>query len=161
MTLVILLVLVLSLFAIAFVTKRRFGVLGLGLTAGLVLSQVLTKDTAGFLRYFDFPIGSLTYEAAGSALLILAPALVLLVSGPKYSDRRLAIAGSALFAVFGVVLLLTPLAPILITADPSVQPMMSAIALNNPTIISAGVIAAVVDMMHAQGKTSFGKKAKH
>ena len=161
MTLVILLVLVLSLFAVAFVTKRRFGVLGLGLTAGLVLSQVLTKEMAGFLRYFDFPIGSLTHEAAGSALLILLPALVLLVSGPKYSDNRFAIAGSAAFAVFGAALLLMPLGPVLVTFDHSIQPMLSMIALNSPSITSAGVIAAVADMMHAQSGKPFGKKGKH
>ena len=97
MALTILVMILLGLFAIAFVTKRRFGVLGLGLTAGLVLSRELTSETASFLQYIDFPVGSLSYTALSTCLLILLPALVLLISGPKYQDKRLAAVGALMF----------------------------------------------------------------
>ena len=162
MTLIILLVLAAALFGIAFLTKRRYGVLGLGLTGGLVLSQQISRDFAAFLRATDVPVEPLPFATAASLVLILAPALIMLFSGPKYTDQRYAIAGSVLFAVFGTVLLLPSLVPSLPFDDKAVvQPLLSTIALNSPLIISAAVIVAVFDMMHAQGKSPLGKKSKH
>lgn len=161
MTLVILLVLAVSLFALAFFTRRRFGVLGLGLAAGLVLSNQLTKDVATFLQLGDFPVEPLSHKSAAIVLLVLAPVVAMLVSGPKYSDKRAAVIGSTIFAVFGTVLLLAPLSMSLPLTDVSIQPVLSMIALNSPMIISAGIIAAIIDMMHDQGKKPFTKKGKH
>lgn len=158
----ILLVLAAALFGLAFLTKRRYGVLGLGLAAGLVLSQEVSKEVAAFLQMVDFPVSPLPFTAAASMVLILSPSLVMMFAGPKYTDKRYAIVGSALFAVFGTVLLLAPLVTSLPFNDrAAIQPMLSQIAANSPLIISAGVIAAVADMMHAQGKTPLGKKSKH
>lgn len=161
MSLPILLVLAVVLFAIAYVTKRRFGVLGLGLTAGLVLSREVSKEVAGFLQYLDMPVGSLPFPVAASVLLILAPALLMLISGPKYSDHRLVLVGSAAFAVFAVVLLMGPLAPILVQSERSLQPLLTNIAQNSSLIIAVGVGAAVLDTMYAHGKKPLGKKSKH
>lgn len=162
MTLITLLVIAAVLFGLAFLTKRRYGVLGLGLAGGLVLSQQISKDVAATLQSLDVPVEPLPFTAAASVLLILAPALVMLFSGPKYSDKRYAIVGSALFAVFGVVLLLAPLVTNMPFADRStIQPLISQVALSTPFIISIAVIAAVIDMMHAQGKSPLGKKSKH
>jgi len=162
MTLIILLVLAAGLFGLSFITKRRYGVLGLGLAGGLVLSQEVSKEVAAFLQYVDFPVEPLPFTAAASIVLILAPALVMLFSGPKYADQRYAIVGSVLFALFGTVLLLAPLVSSLPFTDrATIQPLLSQVALNSPLIISVGVIAAVVDMLHAHGKSSFGKKSKH
>lgn len=161
MTLVLLLVLAVSLFALAFFTRRRFGVLGLGLAAGLVLSNQLTKEVATFLQLGDFPVEPLSHQSAAIVLLVLAPVIAMLVSGPKYLDKRAAVIGSAIFAVFGTVLLLAPLSMSLPLASSPMQPVFSTIASNSPMIIAAGIIAAVVDMMHDQGKKPFAKKGKH
>ncbi len=161
MSLPILLVLAVFLFAVAYVTKRRFGVLGLGLIAGLVLSQQVSKEVANVLKYLDFPIGSLTFPIVASILLILAPALLMLLSGPKYSDKRLAVGGSILFAIFATVLLLGPLSISLVMSDRSLQPLLSSVALNSPAIISSGVVLAVIDTMYAHGKKPVDKKGKH
>ncbi len=161
MSLPFLIVLALLLFGLAYITKRRFGVLGLGLVAGLVLSQQISKEAANVLKYLDFPVGTLTFPVAASALLILAPALLMLISGPKYSEKRLAIGGSILFAVFAVVLLLGPISISLVMSDRSLQPLLSSIAQNSPTLISIGVVLAVVDTMYAHGKKPVDKKSKH
>ena len=162
MTLMVLLALAATLFGLAFLTKRRYGVLGLGLAGGLVLSQQISKDFAALLQSLDVPVEPLPFTAAATAVLILAPAFIMLFSGPKYTDKRYAIAGSLSFAVFGAVLLLAPLVTSLSFSDrATIQPLITMIALNSPLIISAGVIAAVVDMMHAQGKSPLGKKSKH
>ena len=162
MTLVILLILAAALFGLAFLTKRRYGVLGLGLAGGLVLSQEVSKEVAAFLQSVDVPVEPLPFTAAASIALILAPPLILLFAGPKYTDQRYAVAGSALFAVFGTVLLLAPIVTSMPFTDrTAIQPLLSTVAANSPLIISAGVIMAVVDMMHAHGKSSLGKKGKH
>ena len=161
MTLLILLVIAVALFALAFFTRRRFGVLGLALTAGLVLSEQLTGEVATFLKLGDFPVEPLSHKSAAIVFLIIAPALVLLFSGPKYSDKRAAIIGSLMFAIFGTVLLLAPLSMSLPLSSTSIAPMLSQIALHSPTIIAAGIIAAIADTMHAQGKKPFDKKSKH
>ncbi|MEO5499788.1 MAG: hypothetical protein ABIR46_04790 [Candidatus Saccharimonadales bacterium] len=161
MSLPFVVVLAVLLFGLAYVTKRRFGVLGLGLVAGLVLSREIAKETADVLKYLDFPIGSLTFPIAASVLLILVPALLMLISGPKYSDKRLAIGGSIVFALFAVILLLGPISVSLVMSDRSLQPLLTTIAQNSPILISIGVVLAVVDTMYAQGKKPVGKKGKH
>lgn len=158
---VILVVVALSLFGLAFFTRRRFGVLGLGLAAGLVLSNEATKTVADFLQYFDFPVEPFSTTSAAKTLLIVAPALALLVAGPKYSEQKIAILGSLMFAVFGTVLLLAPLSMTFPTADGAFQPIISQIALNTSSITAVAVILAVADMMHAQSMRPFGKKSKH
>ncbi|HAC55869.1 TPA: hypothetical protein DCF80_00060 [Candidatus Saccharibacteria bacterium] len=161
MTLLILVVVALGLFALAFVTKRRYGVLGLGLTAGLVLSQELSKELAVILTASDFPVEPLTFQSAATIVLILAPALALLFAGPKYSDQRFAVAGSAMFAVYATLLLLAPLTTSLPITDPSIQPTINQVAQYSSIIISVGVIVAVLDLMHSHGKMPLSKKSKH
>lgn len=161
MTLLVLALIALGLFGLAYVTKRRFGLLGLGLTAGLVLSREISKDTAGILEVSDFPVEPLTPIAAATVLLILSPALVMLFAGPKYYQKRAALIGSAMFGVFGIVILLPALVGVVPTTDPSVVPTLSFIAMNSPWIIAAGVIAAVFDIMQTHSKKGLGKKDKH
>ncbi len=161
MSLPFLVILAVLLFALAYITKRRFGVLGLGLVAGLVLSQQISKETANVLKYLDFPVGTLTFPVVASVLLILAPALLMLISGPKYSEKRLAIGGSLLFALFATLLLLGPISISLVMSDRSLQPLLSSIAQNSATLISIGVVLAVIDTMYAHGKKPVDKKAKH
>lgn len=162
MTLAILIALALGLFSLAFLTKRRYGVLGLGLAGGLVLSQEISKELADVLQSLDVPVEPLPFTTAASIALILAPPLIMMFSGPKYTDQRYVIVGSTLFAVFGSVLLLAPIVTSLPFSDrATIQPLLSTLAANSPFIISVAVIVAVMDMMHAQAKPSLGKKSKH
>lgn len=161
MTLVIIVGLAVSLFALSYFTKRRFGVLGLGLAAGLVLSQELTRYLATFLQYGDFPVEPLGYKASATVLLILAPAVVLLFSGPKYFHKRQAVIGSVLFAVLATTMLIEPLAWNLPTTDTSVEPVTSFIATNTPFIIITGVVVAILDTLHTHTSKALPKRGKH
>lgn len=162
MTVVILLLIGLILFGLSYIAKRRYGVLGLGLTAGLVLSQEVSKEVANFLQYVDFPVDPLPFVDAARVALILIPSLVMLFSGPRYTDQRYAVIGSALFAIYGVVLLLAPVVANVQSADRiAIQPFISAVAANTSTIVAIGITAAVIDVLHSQGKSSFGKRSKH
>ena len=81
---IIFVVLAIVLFTGAFLSKRRFGLLGLGLTAGSVISTIwnynagLVVSASGLV-----PEGPLT-DAVTSALLILLPAILLFFHGYSY-----------------------------------------------------------------------------
>ena len=161
MTLVILAVLAISLFTLAYLTRRRFGVLGLGLTAGVLLARDVSGDVENFLKYADMPVDPLSFGTAALVLLVLTPALLLLFSGPKYGGPKMALLGSLAFAVFGTVLLLAPLSRDLPLQDASIQPVMTFVAQNSSLIVAACVVLAVLDALNMQKTKHFGKKSKH
>lgn len=161
MTLVIIAGLAVALFAAAYFTKRRFGVLGLGLAAGLVLSQELTRYVATFLQYGDFPVEPLKYTTAATVLLILAPVVAMLFSGPKYFDKHKAIVGSLMFAVLGTVMLIGPLARDLPMADKTTEPVISLIADYTSIVIISGIVLALLDTLHMHTTKLMPKKGKH
>jgi len=161
MTLVILLIVLACLSLLAYVTKRRFGVLGLALCAGLVLSQQLTGDVSNVLKAGDVPVEPLGYASAASALLILLPALTLLLAGPKYHDARMRLVGALGFGAFATMLLLGPLTTDLPTLDTSVKPALDMVAANKTWIITIAVILAVLDTFALHSKALGGKKSGH
>lgn len=158
MTLVIILVVLVSLTFFAYASKRRYGVLGLALTAGLVLSQQIARDTSNFLRAADMPVEPLAYQSAASILLILLPSLVLLLAGPQYTVKRSRVIGSVAYGLFATVLLIGPLTIDLPTLDATVKPVLDIIAANKATIVTIAVVAAVVDMFSASKPQKLSKK---
>ena len=154
MTLVTILILFASLTLLAYLSKRRFGVLGLALCAGLVLSQQITRDTSNFLRATDVP----AYQSAASIILILLPSLVLLIAGPQYLSKRSRIIGAVGYGLFGSLLLIGPLVSGLPSLDPALQPTLTAIAMNTSWLLATGIIVAVFDMFSASSPKKFSKK---
>ena len=149
------------LFLLAFVTKRHYGILGLGLTAGMVLSEQIATETAALLRYLDFPTDPLSPLNAARVFLILAPSLLLMLAGPKYTDKKHVIIGSVLYALFGTFLLLAPLVASFPATDTSTQQYLAQIAYNSSLITALAVAVAVFDLMKLHRKKPVDKKAKH
>ncbi len=145
MALMIIIVILLALFALAFLTKRRFGILGLGLAAGALLATQLTRSVSLLLDQNDIPVAPLTSLAVASMLLTLLPALVLLISGPKYSQRSHAIFGSLAFALMGTLLLLGPLTTSL-PIELSLRGFFNEIAKYQSSILAVAISLAVVDV---------------
>jgi hypothetical protein len=161
MTLVIIIIILVSLTLLAYSSKRRFGVLGLALCAGLVLSQQLARDTSNVLEANAVPVQPLAYSSAASVLLILLPAFILLIAGPKYQGKRAQLLGSVGFGVFATILLLGPLTADLPTLDTTIKPTLDMIAANKAWLLSIGVTIAVADMFIANRGKVFGKKSSH
>src|SRR5438552_208518 len=107
--LLVLAVLLAALFALAYITKRRFGVLGLALCAGSLLSASWTSTLTPWVESRGVVFVSPPLSAVVSTLLILGPALVLLFSGPTYSGKLQRIAGALAFAALAFVFLLQPI----------------------------------------------------
>lgn len=158
MTLIIVILLLVTMSALAFATRRRFGVLGLALCAGVLLSQLASGDVTNILRAGDVPVEPLSYQTAARVLLVIAPAMVLLFAGPRYTTKHAQIAGAIGFGVFATVLLLPPLTTDLPISDDTIRPVLTFIAANSNWIITAAIIAAISDMLHTNTKKPLDKK---
>ena len=161
MTLIIIVVGMFALFALAFVTKRRFGVLGLALAAGVVLSQQVSANGASLLRSWNIPVQPLSYDAVAAAVIILLPSLVLLAGGPTYVSKKLAIVGSIGYALLGTFFVLGPLTTALPTDDPNIRNLLTIIANWQTTIVGLALILAIVDvfLVHGTSKNRHRKRS--
>ena len=150
MALVIILSIAVVLFLLAFLTKRRFGVLGLGLAAGVVLSQLWAVTLAAILQGQGVPVSPLSYSTVGQVAIILIPSLLLLIGGPKYHDKKGAIIGALLYAAFAVLFVIAPITRDFAVAGDT-SPIFDFIAQWQNVLIALGVVLAIIDMMLAHG----------
>lgn len=162
MTLVIIIGIFLALFALALVTKRRFGVLGLGLAAGAVLAQNWSREVGQVLEAQQIPVEPLSYWVAATIALIITPPLLLLIAGPVYTDRKYALAGAVCFALLGTLLLMGPITSDLPIIDGDVKSVFDFIASWQNLLIAGGLALAIIDMLLANGSKHHSKKSdKH
>jgi len=157
--LLVLAVLLVSLFALAYITKRRFGVLGLALCAGSLLSASWTSTLTPWVESQGIIFVSPPLTAVVSTLLILGPALLLLFSGPTYSSQIQRIAGAAAFAILSFVFLLQPIG-IAFVFDDSTSQIYSSIQQSSNLIVVVGILAALGDILITRTPHS-SKKPSH
>lgn len=152
----------LVLFGLAFMTKRRFGVLGLALSAGALLSSLWANDLVGIVERSGFSTASITTAGLVSAALVIAPALLLLFSGPSYRSTRGKLIGSLLFTVFASALLIEPLGRSLVL-DPAAKTIYDTVASYSQIVISAGIVLSLFDLLaiHTSGGSHGKSKGKH
>jgi hypothetical protein len=133
------------LFAGAFISKRRFGLLGLALTAVATLSSIWSyiaglEVSATWL----VPEGVITQAVAQSAVVLL-PAILLLFHGYSYKNVVSRIVGSFLFTILALAFLVDPIRYAL-PLEGLGATVYSYLTQYKDIIISAGVILAVVDL---------------
>lgn len=133
------------LFAGAFLSRRRFGLLGLALTAGATLSTIWSYDAGLIVSGTGvFPEGVIT-QAVTQSLVVLLPAILLLFHGYSYKNSISRIIGSLLFTVLALAFLVEPISYAL-PLDGIGKVVYSNIRNYKDLIISVGVILAVVDL---------------
>ena len=158
---VIFVIIVVALFVIAFATKRRFGVLGLALAAGAMLSSLWTKELtplveqSGFVSITLPPLASLV-----AAALVLLPAVLLFFSGPVYKDKGSRVIGSLAFAVLALALLLEPLGSALVLQDMGKQ-IYDFFVENKVYIVTAGLVFALFDILATKTPRHHKESLKH
>lgn len=150
MALVIILGIAVVLFVSAFATKRRFGALGLGLAAGVVLSQLWSVTVSSLLEAQKIPVEPLSYSTVGQIALILIPSLLLLIGGPKYHDKKGAFVGALLYAAFATLFVVAPITRDFAVAG-DVSPIFEFIASWQNVLVGLGVLLAIGDMLLAHG----------
>ncbi|MDB5165705.1 MAG: hypothetical protein JWM00_595 [Candidatus Saccharibacteria bacterium] len=147
----------LLLFGLAYFTKRRFGVLGLALAAGAMLSSLWAQQLTPLVKSTGIDIAVPPLATVVAVILVLLPAVLLLTSGPTYHKKVEQVIGALLFATLAVALLIEPLGSGLILQGDSKQ-VYDWFFENRVYLVTAGLIAALVDLLFA--KTSSGR-TKH
>lgn len=133
------------LFAMSYIVKRRFGVLVLALLAGSLLASLWTEALTPIVASFGFVTIKPPLSSLVALTVTLAPALILLLSGPAVHGKYERIFGSLIFAVVATVLSFEWLNDALVI-DGYGQYLHDFIQLYRAPILTAGVIAAVFDM---------------
>ena len=145
-----------SLFAVAYITKRRFGVLGLALCAGSILSIAWANSLTPWIQSQGISVVAPPLGSVVSTLLVLAPALLLLFSGPTYSSNVQRVIGSAAFAILALMFLLQPIG-IALVLDSTGTDIYAALSDNSSGIIAFGIVLALGDMLMTRSSHK-GKK---
>ncbi len=146
-SLVVFVVVFAALFALAFFTKRRFGILGLALTAGATLSSLWADPLAQSLEDVGVVTGSLPVVAVTSISLLLLPPILAVFSKPKYHDSILRIGGAVCFALLGLAFSVGPLGAAFELDDQ----LYSLLAENYSYLVTAGLVLAMIDLLMTRG----------
>ncbi len=157
LSLAILLGLALALFSLAFFTKRRFGVLGLSLAAGALLSTNWTGTLTPFIEQQGVSLVVPPLSTVVAAALILAPPLLLLLGGPTYGALWPRLLGSLAFALLAMAFLRVVLGEALNLDGPGEQ-AYTLLKNYQSTIIVVGLVGAIVDIMFTRNKHGKDKK---
>ena len=137
-------ILMAALFAAAFFTKRRFGLLGLALAAGSLLSVIWGYDASLIAGLFGFSGGPMT-SAVVTSIMVLLPAGLLLFHGYTYKSLVGRILGAALFTILATAFLVEPLSHVITVQGPAAN-IYQWVVSNRTSVIGVGLIAAIVDL---------------
>lgn len=139
-------IIVASLFAATYFTRRRYGVLALALCAGSILSGLWAADVTPLVREAGVELLSPPLASVVATSLVLFPAVILLFSGPKYTKRLPRLIGSVLFALLATALILQPLYNGLVL-DASGTQVYDFLNDNKSYIITAAIVYALFDIL--------------
>lgn len=134
-----------ALYLASFISKRRFGVLGLALLAGATLSGLWGETVTFIVNGLGVHSVAPPLNIIVGAAIIIFPALLLLLSGPTYKKILQRMIGSLAFALLAVALLLEPLSRMLVI-DGTGRQVYGLLLQYSVTIITACVIFAVLDL---------------
>lgn len=155
-----LVVFIVVLWLLAFMTKRRFGVLGLALAAGALLSSLWSRDMVALLDSFGLSFATLSTAGFVAIAIVLLPAFLLLFSGPSYKTARARIVGATLFAVLAVTLIAVPLERA-IPLDGLGRSLFELIDRYSVYIITGGVVLALLDILGIHATGGHEKRGRH
>lgn len=154
-------VLAIVLFGCAFFSKRRFGLLGLALTAGATLSTIWEHEAGLVLSGFGLlPQGPLASAITLSSVVLL-PAVLLLFHGYTYKNTIGRVVGSLLFTILALAFLVGPIGYALVLEGAGAE-VYRVFTDNKDLIISAGVVLAIFDLFLTKPAPRLDKsKKKH
>jgi hypothetical protein len=148
-----------ALFIGAFITKRRFGLLGLALAAGSLLSGIWGYDIVLMANGFGVPNTPLSTAVITSVIVIL-PAFVLLFHGYSYKNHIARLFGAFLFMILALAFLIDPLGHILMPVGFGAD-VYNWLVNYKTLIIGAGLILAILDLFLTRPVGLNEKKSKH
>lgn len=137
------------LFAVVFFTKRRFGLLGLALAAGSILSGLWSQDLTPLIRQMGLEIISPPLSSIVAAVLVLLPAVVLLFISPTNKKMIHRAIDAVAFAFVALAFLLPVLGDALILEEQGLE-IYSFLTEYRNWIITTGIGYALVDLLLAK-----------
>jgi len=152
-------IIIAGLFAAAFFARRRFGLLGLALAAGSLLSGLWSYDGGLVASLFSIPSNPLT-AAVIYAIILLLPAALLLFHGEKYKTIFGRVIGSVLFALLATAFLIEPLSRV-VTPQGIGQDIFRWFGEYKSLVIGSGLILAIVDLFLSKPAHFPGRHHKH
>lgn len=147
------------LFVSAYVHKRRFGLLGLALTAGSILSTIWGYNAELVIAVFGIRSSPLT-SALVLIVITLLPAAILLFHGYVYKTIISRIIGAFLFSLLALAFLIEPIGHVLMPSGIGLEVYDLIIYYKN-TIIGIGLIIAIVDLFFTKPAILDDKRHKH
>lgn len=142
------LVIMIVLFVAAFVFKRRFGVLGMGLAVGAILSDIWTDSLIDLAGQNGIIIESYGPMAV-SLIVVMAPVVALFFKGYSCRPLLLRLISSAMFAVLAMAFLIEPLSHSVVVSGPGAE-LFNMLLEKRNLIIGVGLALAVVDFLLAK-----------
>jgi len=159
MTVILILVgLVLGLFVGAFLSKRRFGVLGLGLAAGAIISPIWGENAGFVISSTGLVSEGPIVNTIALSVLILVPAVLFMFHGYTYKHIFGRVVGSLLFTILAAGFLIGPIGATLTLTGP-VGNVYNWLDANHELIVTVGVAFAIADFFLA--KTVHKSEKKH
>lgn len=143
---VILLVIIAVLFVVTYITRRRFGVLGLALCAGYLLSNMWTGQVTPWIQGAGFDMFVPPLSSVVAAALVLLPAVLLLFSGPANHGKWKRLIAAAAFALLAAAFLLGPLGSSL-SLDGNGAKIYHFLVDNKSIIITVAIAYALYDVL--------------
>ncbi|MCA9334697.1 hypothetical protein KC953_00965 [Candidatus Saccharibacteria bacterium] len=144
---VVVLCIIAVLFIGTYITRRRFGVLGLALCAGYLLSSMWTADVTPWVQGAGIELLAPPLASVVAATLVLLPAvLLLLFGGPTYNGTFFRLIGAAAFALLATSFLLEPLGNSL-SLDDTGMSIYRILVDNKSFIITATIGYALYDII--------------
>ncbi|HYG83370.1 MAG TPA: hypothetical protein VD907_00645 [Verrucomicrobiae bacterium] len=137
-------ILLAGLFLFSFITKRRFGVLGLALAAGALISESWAATLTPAIEQQGIYVAAPPLEVLVRSVLLLLPPVILLFSGPMYTSKLWRFIGSLIFALLATTFLFNYFAATL-QFDHTSAMFALVIETYRPYIVVAGLSLAVLD----------------
>lgn len=147
-----------GMFVLGFFSQRRFGVLALALAAGSVLASIWSKQLGDVLEQAGLEAAVLPVGVISSVVLLIAPALLLVLGGPKHHEKSKRAVAALAFAVLGAAFLVEPMGSY-ITLSGDALTAYTWLLGSYKYVITAGLVLGVLDMF--VGQNSKHKKPKH
>lgn len=144
-----------AMFVFGFLSRRRFGALALSLAAGSVLSSMWSVALGDYLESVGLEDMVLPVGVISAVALLIAPAVFVMLGGPKHHEKRQQVVAALAFALLAAAFLVEPMGRY-ITLSGDALTAYTWLLGSHKYVITAGLVLGIIDMF--VGHT---KKAKH
>ena len=150
--LIIVISLFLILFFLAFGLKKRFGLLGLGIGAGVLLNQLIGGLLIQPISGLNLDLGGLPVKSLITIVITILPSLLLLFVGPKEQHKKKRLFSSLLYAITCLALIVPTITNSFPVDNAMARNILAFLENTQLTILSVVLILAIIDFLLPRSK---------